>query len=332
MRLTRSHLLKHDDWMDWQTSEYLQLNQYADQGCFGAPTPVDKYNGVFHLVRTYNIKTLDGHKKAHCVCDCSSQSGLVKIIKEIYANCINQTSSRLFYAVLAAKNLLIFGFNVCNTFAKAPPPKQGFFIRPGRAFNEWWENHMNKPPIPPGHMIPVLSVMQGHPKSPRLWEKHADTILHELGLTPTTHEPCLYSGVIYGKRVVFMCQVDNFAIAAPNQQTADILFNMLEEKLTMPIKRQGRLDMFDGVGIFQTKNYVKSTATPTSTSFAQNTLTCGSTKSPSWKINPPPSLWMATGSNNLTLPLAWTTPKRKPPWKLQCKSSIAPALVNLSGQ
>ena len=54
-------------------------------------------------------------------------------------------------------------------------------------------------PIPHGLMIPILSAMQGHPESPRLWEKHADAILRELGLTPTIHEPCLYSGIINGK-------------------------------------------------------------------------------------------------------------------------------------
>jgi hypothetical protein len=227
IRLTHGCLLKQDDWMDWQTSEYLQLNQYADHGCFSAPTPVDKDNVVFHLVWTYNIKTLDGCKKARCVCDGSSQSGLVKIINKVYANFVDQTSSRLFYAVSAAKNLLIFGSDVCNLFAKAPPPKQGFFIRPDRTFNKWWENHMNKSPIPPGHVIPVLSVMQGHPEPPRLWEKHAAAILRELGLTPTTHKPCLYSGVINGKRVVFMHQVDDFANAATNQQTANILSTCL---------------------------------------------------------------------------------------------------------
>jgi hypothetical protein len=83
--------------------------------------------------------------------------------------------------------------------------------------------------------------MQGYPESPRLWEKHANPILWELGLTPTTHEPCLYSGLINGKRVVFMHQVDNFAIAPPNEWTANILLDMLDEKLTMPIKRQGLL-------------------------------------------------------------------------------------------
>jgi hypothetical protein len=146
---------------------------------------------------------------------------------------------------------------VCNAFAEAPPPKQGFYIQPDRAFNDWWENYLKQPPIPPGQVILVLSTMQGHPESPRLWEKHANALLRELGLKPTTHEPCLYSGPIDGKRVIFMRQVDNFAIAAPDEWTANILLDMLDNKLTMPIKRQGLLDMFNGINIVQTRYFIK---------------------------------------------------------------------------
>jgi len=88
---------------------------------------------------------------------------------ETYANCVNQTSSRLFYAVAAAENLLIFGADVSNAFAEAPPPKQGFYILPNKAFHDWWVHHKRQP-IPPGHAIPINSAMQDHPESPRLWE------------------------------------------------------------------------------------------------------------------------------------------------------------------
>ncbi len=64
MHLTCGCLLKQENWSDWQRSEYLQLNQYVDQGCFGAPTLVEKDNAVFHLVWTYKIKAVDGQKKA----------------------------------------------------------------------------------------------------------------------------------------------------------------------------------------------------------------------------------------------------------------------------
>ncbi len=99
--------------------------------------------------------------------------------------------------------------------------------------------------------------MQGHPESPCLWEKHANVILQELGLTPTVHEPCLYSGLIDGKRIIFKRQVDDFAIAAPDHQTANILMDMLNEKLTMLIKPQGLLDMFNGFNVIQTRAYIK---------------------------------------------------------------------------
>jgi hypothetical protein len=60
MKLTRGKLLQHQDWLDWQDSEYLQLNQYKDQGMFGKPVAVTKDNAIFHLVWTYSIKAVDG--------------------------------------------------------------------------------------------------------------------------------------------------------------------------------------------------------------------------------------------------------------------------------
>jgi hypothetical protein len=191
------------------------------------------------------------------VCNGSSRSGSVQVLDEVYANCVNQTSSRLFYAVAAAENLLIFESDICNAFAEAPPPKQGFYIRPDCTFNEWWVQHKKRPPIPPGHAIPVLSTMQGHPESPRFWEKHVDALLRKIGLLPTVHEPCLYSGTLNGKCVVFKRQVNDFAIAAPNQHTANLLMDMINDRLTMPIKRQGYLNMFNGIDVVQTKHYIK---------------------------------------------------------------------------
>jgi hypothetical protein len=78
--------------------------------------------------------------------------------------------------------------------------------------------------------------MQGYPEAPHLREKHADAILHKLGLIPTVHKPCLYYGIINGKWILLKCQVDNFAIAAPDAKTANILLDVLDDKLTIHIK------------------------------------------------------------------------------------------------
>ena len=203
------------------------------------------------------IKELDKRKKARCTCDGSTRAGQVRVLDHTYANCVDQTGSRLFYAIATGENMMVFGADVSNAFAEAPAPKQGFYIRPDKAFREWWENHKNRPPIPKGYVIPVKSAMQGHPESPRLWEKHADAILRECGLTPTVHEPCLYSGIVNNERVLFKRQVDDFAVAAPSEATANVLFDMIDEKLTFPLKRMGLVTMFNGLDIHQTRDYVK---------------------------------------------------------------------------
>ena len=54
-----------------------------------------------------------------------------------------------------------------------------------------------------------------------------------------------------------MRQVDDFTIAAPDTRTADILMNLIDNHLKIPIKRQGYLDMYNGVNIQKTRYYIK---------------------------------------------------------------------------
>ncbi len=191
MKLTCRKLLNQADWNNWQESKYLQLNQYLDQGMFSLPQTVDADAVTFPLIWTYNVKALDGCKKARCVWDGSPRTGQATTLNETYANnCVDQTSLQLFYGIAAAENLLIFGANISNAFPEAPPQKQGFYIHPDCAFWEWWVTHKHNPPLADVEVIPILS---------GLWEKHADAILRKIGLIPTVHEPCLYSGLINDK-------------------------------------------------------------------------------------------------------------------------------------
>ena len=90
-----------------------------------------------------------------------------------------------------------------------------------------------------------------------MWEKHTDAILRECGLVPTIHEPCLFSGVIEGQWVIAKCQVDDIAVAAPNEHTTTVLLDMIDSKLTIPMKHQGFLDMYNGIDVIQTQHYIK---------------------------------------------------------------------------
>ena len=98
--------------------------------------------------------------------------------------------------------------------------------------------------------------MQGHPEVYHLWERHAEFIIKKYGLTFTTHEPCLYSGVIEGNRVLFMQQVDNFVVATSSERTGNILFDYMDDELMVPLKRMGLIHILNGMCIKQTRDYI----------------------------------------------------------------------------
>jgi hypothetical protein len=49
-RVMKGKLLCQEDWLDWQDSEYLQLDQYDSQGMFGDLVAVEEDDAIFHLV------------------------------------------------------------------------------------------------------------------------------------------------------------------------------------------------------------------------------------------------------------------------------------------
>ena len=64
---------------------------------------------------------------------------------------------------------------------------------------------------------------QGHPESPRLWEKHINKILKKLHFTNTTHEQNIYTTHIQGYKVLFLQQVDDFAVACSEEDIIEII-------------------------------------------------------------------------------------------------------------
>ena len=90
---------------------------------FCDPVPVTDKGAVFNSVWTYNTKELDKQKKARCTCDGSTRAGQVRVLDRTYANCVDQTISRIFYALTAAEKIVVYGANVSNAFGETPPPK-----------------------------------------------------------------------------------------------------------------------------------------------------------------------------------------------------------------
>ena len=96
------------------------------------------------------------------------RAGQVWILGHTCAGCIDHTTLRMFYALSAAEGMMIYGTDVTSAFCDAPPSTQGLHILPDKTFHDWWMVCKGREPIPPGHVIPVLAVMQGHPEAPRL--------------------------------------------------------------------------------------------------------------------------------------------------------------------
>ena len=254
-RLTRGKLMKQPDWDEWSKAEKLQWDQYEEQGMLGVPIPLPHGTARFNIVWQYGVKH-DGRKKARATCDGSSRGNVVRVHDHTYAGTPDHIGQRIFFAACAAENLVIYGSDASNAFAEASPPRQGINLHADRSFREWWV-WKGRPPLPDGYVVPLKSAMQGHPEAPRLWERHIDKILRSIGLVPTIHEPCLYSGIIDGKRVLLLRQVDDFATASSDAVTCDKVLDLIDAHLKIPLKRLGLVDMYNGVNVVQTKHYIK---------------------------------------------------------------------------
>ena len=57
--------------------------------------------------------------------------------------------------------------------------------------------------------------------------------------------------------MLFKRQVNNFAAAVPSERIANILFDMIDDKLTFPLKRMGLIDLFNGIDVQQTRDWIK---------------------------------------------------------------------------
>jgi hypothetical protein len=180
------------------------------------------------------------------------------------------------------QGLIAIGADVSNAFAEAPPPQAPLYMYIDKAFRDWWTNHKSRTKIPKEcNFIQVCKAIQGHPESPRLWEKHIDRILREMGFTPTHHEPCLYSSTVKGNLVLFLCQVDDFSVSASDEALCGRIITHINSKMMMDVKNLGIITRFNGMDVYQTNAYIK--------------LSCGKylTKmltAHNWKHNRPPLL------------------------------------------
>ena len=256
-RLTRKKLQNSAQWTTWKAAEWKQLQQYWGQKMFGHPCPLPPNANVLNLLWDYRIKD-DGTYKARMVCNGRPSNKNTVIFGYTYAKSLDHVGSRIFWASAAAKNYIVLGADASNAFAEADPPKHPLYVRVNQPYREWWSESMNQPEIPNGWVLPVHKALQGHPEAPRAWATKIDNILQQkLKFVPTTHEPCLYYGKHNGQDILFLRQVDDFAIAAKDEAVAKDVIKCIDKYMTIEIKDLGKLTRYNGVDIVQTRDYIK---------------------------------------------------------------------------
>ena len=51
--------------------------------------------------------------------------------------------------------------------------------------------------------------------------------------------------------------MDDFTVAAPTEHIANIIFDHIDDFLTFPLKTMGLVNLFNGIDVLQTRDYIK---------------------------------------------------------------------------
>jgi hypothetical protein len=116
--------------------------------------------------------------------------------------------------------LIILSTDAIIAFANANASTIPTYVCIDDAYAEWYFDKFGVN-LDRSLSLPAQHALQGHPKSPRLWEEFINKILIEhLHLKSTTHERSIYSGKYKDNLILIQRQVDDIAVAAPTTKLA----------------------------------------------------------------------------------------------------------------
>jgi Reverse transcriptase (RNA-dependent DNA polymerase) len=231
---------------------------------FGEPVPKPPGAIVLCPHWQYSIKR-DGTRRSRNCCDGSPRSApLLHGIASTYSSCVEQPVQRLFFALAAREGYKVYGGDAQDAYAHSPPPETPTFVSIDDAYTDWYEHRFNRK-LNRSHVLPVLHALQGHPESGKLWENHISAILRSppFGFKCTTHDRSIYSATIEGVKVLLLRQVDDFALACPNEALAKRIYDQIGAQLqlpsedTPPFKYLGLVDDFNGLDVTQYDDSIK---------------------------------------------------------------------------
>ena len=117
----------------------------------------------------------------------------------------------LFNDIAAKQNFLLFGGDAKDSFAHSLAPEVLTFMMIDNQYYEWYfhcfKKKLDKSRVLP--VLPVLCVLQGHPESGKLWERHINNILMSptFNFKHTTHDCTIYQTTFKGNKVLLLQMV-----------------------------------------------------------------------------------------------------------------------------
>ena len=265
-KFTRRTLMTLPTWNLWDAAMTRQLNQFHDLRMFGTPCQPPSNAIILRPQWAHKIKQ-DGTRRSRLCGD-----GSKRAVPQLYedqdnsSSCLDQPICRLFFALAAARNLVVFGGDARDAYAHSPGSSTPVFLRLDATFRIWYQKKF-KVDLKPNDVAPILRALQGHPAAGRLWENHIVAILKKMGFKRTTHADNIYTGEFRSVKVLLIRQVDDFALACPDAPSAQHIYDIIGKALQLPsetaapFEQQGVLGAFNGHDIDQTLTYTKLSAT-----------------------------------------------------------------------
>ena len=156
----------------------------------------------------------DGHKKAQQCCNGSKRAApILHALTKVSSSCVEHPIQWQFFALAAEQNYQLFSGDAKDAFAHSPSPEVPTFMIISNQYYAWYLHCFGKK-LDKSRVLPVLWVLQGHPESGKLWERHINNILMSstLYFKHTTHDCTIYQTTFKGNKVLLLQMVDNLLI------------------------------------------------------------------------------------------------------------------------
>jgi hypothetical protein len=110
----------------------------------------------------------------------------------------------MFFAIAAARGLVIHTGDCTNAYANADSPTHPMYLGIDKAYSDWRFRRMQVS-LAPDLVLPIQKALQGHPEAGALWEKHIVGILRDnLGFHSTVQERNLYCGHYLEEEIFYL--------------------------------------------------------------------------------------------------------------------------------